>query len=176
MAGRYASALFDLAKENGSLPKVEADLQALEDAFAESSDLKKLIASPIYTREDQGRAMRALSEKMDFSTEVTNTIGLMAANRRLFVLPGMVAQVKAMIAEDRGEVLAEVTSARELTQEQMKSLTSTLKSSVGQDIKLDVKVDESLIGGLVVKVGSKMIDTSIRAKLASLQNVMKEVG
>jgi F-type H+-transporting ATPase subunit delta len=176
VAGRYASALFDLARENSSLPKVEADVQALEGALAESSDLRKLISSPIYTREEQGYALRALSERMEFGPEVANTIGLMAANRRLFVLPALVAQLKAMIAEDRGEVVAEVTSARELSEEQMHSLVATLKSNVGQNIRLDVKVDESLIGGLVVKVGSKMIDTSIRAKLASLQNVMKEVG
>jgi F-type H+-transporting ATPase subunit delta len=151
-------------------------MHALEGALAESSDLRKLISSPIYTREEQSHALRALSERMGFSPEVANTIGLMAANRRLFVLPALVAQLKAMIAEDRGEVVAEVTSARELSEAQMQSLVSTLKSSVGREIRLDVKVDESLIGGLVVKVGSKMIDTSIRSKLASLQNVMKEVG
>jgi F-type H+-transporting ATPase subunit delta len=176
VAGRYASALFDLAKENSSLPKVEADVRALEGALAESSDLRKLISSPIYTREDQRNALRALSEKMGFGSEVANTIGLMAVNRRLFVLPAFVAQLKAMIAEDRGEVVAEVTSARALSDEQAQSLISTLKSSVGREIRLDARVDESLIGGLVVKVGSKMIDTSIRAKLASLQNIMKEVG
>ncbi len=120
--------------------------------------------------------MNALAAKMGLGVEVGNTVGLMAANRRLFVLPGLIAQLKAMIAEARGEVVAEVTAARELTAEQTKSLASKLTSSIGRDVKLDVKVDESLIGGLVVKVGSKMIDTSIRSKLANLQNVMKEVG
>ncbi|WP_424932716.1 F0F1 ATP synthase subunit delta [Amaricoccus macauensis] len=176
VAGRYAAALFDLAKENGSLSQVESDLQALEGALAESADLRKLISSPIYSREDQRNAVRALAEKMGLCQETANTIGLMASNRRLFVLPGLISQLKSMIAEDRGEVVAEVTSARELTAEQTDQLVSTLKKSVGSDIRLSVNVDESLIGGLVVKVGSKMIDTSIRAKLANLQNVMKEVG
>ena len=100
----------------------------------------------------------------------------MAQNRRLFVVPGLIAQVKALIAAERGEVTAEVTSAKPLTKAQTEALAATLKESVGKDVKIDVTVDESLIGGLVVKVGSRMIDTSIRSKLAQLQNVMKEVG
>lgn len=176
MAGRYATALFELAKESGSLPKVESDLDSLQAALDESPELNNLINSPIYSRDDQMRALRALSEKMELGPEVANTLGLMAKNCRLFVVPGLIRQLRAMIAADRGEVEAEVTSARELTSEQTDALASTLKSSVGSDIRLNVRVDESLIGGLVVKVGSKMIDTSIRAKLASLQNVMKEVG
>ena len=113
---------------------------------------------------------------MGLGPTVTNTLGLMAKNRRLFVVPGLVAQVKALIAADRGEVTAEVTAAKPLTKAQTEALAETLKASVGREVKLDVTVDESLIGGLVVKVGSRMIDTSIRAKLAKLQNVMKEVG
>ena len=100
----------------------------------------------------------------------------MAQNRRLFVVPGLIAQVKALIAAERGEVTAEVTSAKPLTKAQAEELAATLKKSVGKDVKIDATVDESLIGGLVVKVGSRMIDTSIRAKLANLQNMMKEVG
>jgi F-type H+-transporting ATPase subunit delta len=100
----------------------------------------------------------------------------MAENRRLFVVPGLVSQIKALIADDRGEVRAEVTSAKPLTKAQTESLAATLKASVGKDVTLDVTVDEDLIGGLVVKVGSRMIDTSIRSKLAKLQNAMKEVG
>ncbi|MEM8571090.1 MAG: F0F1 ATP synthase subunit delta [Pseudomonadota bacterium] len=176
MAGRYASALFELAKENESLSAVESDLAALEAALAGSDDLKKLVSSPIYSREEQGTAFSALAEQMQIGRELKNTIGLMAANRRLFVLSDLIDQMKALISDDRGEVIAEVTAPRELTKEQTDSLTKTLKSSVGSEIRLDVTVDESLIGGLVVRVGSKMIDTSIRTKLARLQNVMKEVG
>ena len=113
---------------------------------------------------------------MDLGPAVTNTLRLMAQNRRLFVVPGLIAQVKALIADERGEVTAEVTAAQPLTKGQTEALSETLKSSAGKDVKLSITVDEGLIGGLVVKVGSRMIDTSIRSKLASLQNVMKEVG
>lgn len=176
VAGRYATALFEIAKDAKALDKVEADLSAVQAALAESPDLRGMIASPVFSREDQGNAIRALAAKMDLGPEVTNTLRLMAQNRRLFVVPGLVAQVKALIADARGEVTAEVTTARPLTKEQTEALKDSLKSSVGKDVKLSVTVDEGLIGGLVVKVGSRMIDTSIRSKLASLQNVMKEVG
>jgi F-type H+-transporting ATPase subunit delta len=113
---------------------------------------------------------------MELGPEVTNTLGLMAANRRLFVLPGMIAAVKALAAADRGEVSAEVTAARPLSESQTKALAEKLEAAVGKDVKINVTVDEGLIGGLVVKVGSRMVDSSIRSKLAALQNVMKEVG
>jgi len=175
-AGRYATALFEIAREGKLLDQVESDLDTLQATLDESSDLRDLISSPVYTRDQQGSAMRAITDKLGLGAEVSNTIGLMALNRRLFVLGGMIAQVKSLIAHERGEVTAEVVSARPLSQEQTQALSKTLKSSVGKDVKVDVTVDESLIGGLVVKVGSQMIDTSIRAKLANLQNVMKEVG
>ena len=107
---------------------------------------------------------------------MTNTLGLMAAKRRLFVLPQLVAALKKLIAEEKGEVEAEVTSAQPLTDDQRARLADTIKAGVGKDIKLNTSVDETLIGGLVVKVGSRMIDTSIRSRLAALQNTMKEVG
>ena len=176
VAGRYATALFELAQSAHALDRVEADLLAVEAALAESPELRDLISSAVYTRADQGRALAALAQRMGLGAEVTNTLGVMAANRRLFVLPGMVAAVKGLIAEARGEVTAEVTAARPLTGAQRDELLSILREKTGQNIKLDVRVDESLIGGLVVKVGSRMIDTSIRTKLASLQNIMKEVG
>jgi F-type H+-transporting ATPase subunit delta len=117
-----------------------------------------------------------IASAMGLGSTVSNTLGLMAQNRRLFVLPDLIDQVKGLIAAHRGEVTAEVTAAKKLTKEQTDNLAKTLKASVGKDVKLDVTVDESLIGGLIVKVGSRMIDTSIRSKLAQLQNVMKEVG
>lgn len=176
VAGRYATALFEIARDDAAIDKVEADVTALEAAIAESGELRQLLSSPIYTREEQGRAVRALADKMGLGREVANTLGLMANNRRLFVLPGVIAQLKALIADLRGEVTAEVTAARPLSKAQTHSLTETLRKQIGKDVALDVTVDESLIGGLVVKVGSRMIDTSIRSRLASLQNVMKEVG
>jgi F-type H+-transporting ATPase subunit delta len=176
VAGRYATAVFEIAKESKALDQVEADVLALEAALAESPELREMMRSPIFSREDQARAIAAIAKKMDLGPALTNTLGLMAQNRRLFVVPGLIAQVKALIAADRGEVTAEVTAARPLSAAQTEALAKTLKASVGKDVRLAVKVDESLIGGLVVKVGSRMIDTSLRSKLANLQNVMKEVG
>jgi F-type H+-transporting ATPase subunit delta len=176
VAGRYATALFEIARDSKALDKLEADVAAFEAALAESPELREMLASPVFTREDQGRAIAAIAKKMELGPTLANTLGLMAQNRRLFVVPAMLAQLKALIAADRGEVTAEVTAARPLTEAQIDALTRALSASVGKEVKLRVAVDESLIGGLVVRVGSRMIDTSIRAKLASLQNVMKEVG
>ena len=107
---------------------------------------------------------------------VANTLGLMAQNRRLFVLPKLVSTVKGMIADERGEVTAEVTAAKKLTKAQSDKLAKTLKATVGKDVVVNVSVDDSLIGGLIVKVGSKMIDSSIKSQLSNLKNAMKEVG
>lgn len=176
VAGRYATALFEIGKEQATLDRIERDLDAVEAALAESADFREAIRSPVHSRADQADAMAALSARMELGPELGNTLGLMAKNRRLFVLPGLIASLKALIAADRGEVMAEVTAAKPLTEEQAGALAQSLKTSVGKAIKIKLTIDESLIGGLVVKVGSRMIDTSIRSKLASLQNVMKEVG
>ena len=155
---------------------LESDVAALAGALKDSADLRAMIASPVFSRDEQSRAVHALAGKMKLSPVMTNTLGLLAQNRRLFVLPQLLATLTAMIADAKGEVTAEVTAAAELTKAQASKLAATLTKSVGKDVKLNVAIDESLIGGLIVKVGSKMIDTSIRSKLASLQNVMKEVG
>lgn len=176
VAGRYATALFEIAREASAIERVGADLATVEAALAESADLRGMIQSPVFTREEQGRAVAALSTAMQIGPEVANTLGLLAQNRRLFVLPGIISQVKALIAADKGEVTAEVTAARPLTPAQTDALAAALRQSIGKDVMLDVTVDESLIGGLVVKVGSHMVDSSIRSKLAHLQNIMKEVG
>ncbi|WP_435257890.1 F0F1 ATP synthase subunit delta [Thioclava sp. FR2] len=176
IAARYAAAVFDLAKEAKALKALEADTDALAAALDASADLKSLIASPVVSREDQARAIGAVAAKMKVSDLVANTLQLMASKRRLFVLPQMLADLAARIAEDKGEVTAEVTSAAELSADQAKKLAATLKARVGKDVKLKTAVDESLIGGLVVKLGSTMIDTSVKARLAALQNAMKEVG
>lgn len=168
--------MFELAREAGGLKALEADVEALQAALDDSADLRALISSPVYSRDEQAGAVSALAKAMKLSGTVANTLGLMAANRRLFVLPQLLAALRAMIADEKGEVTAEVTSAAALTKAQADKLAKTLKASVGKTVKLNTTVDESLIGGLVVKVGSKMIDTSIRSKLASLQNAMKEVG
>lgn len=175
VAGRYATALFEIARDGKSLDGLEADVAALKAALAESHDLRGMLNSPVYPRSEQAAAVRALSERMELGTDLANTLGLMANNRRLFVVPQMLTQIEALIADHRGEVTAEVTAARPLSDAQSKELTESLRSSVGRDIKLDVTVDESILGGLVVRVGSRMIDTSIRSKLDHLQSVMKEV-
>ena len=176
IAERYATAVFEIVRENNAMDKLEANLEALSGALSQSADLRALITSPVYSRDEQGAAITAVARKMDLLPMVQNVLGLMAQKRRLFVVPAMVARLREMIAEAKGEITAEVTSAKALTATQEKKLAETLKASVGQDVKIKATVDESLLGGLVVKVGSKMIDTSIRSKLNSLQNAMKEVG
>jgi len=176
VAARYATAVFDLAKDAKKLPTVEKDLDALAAALEDSADLGDLISNPVYTRDQLGAAIGAIAKKMELSDIVANTLGLMAVNRRLNVLPQLVDTIRAMIAEEKGEVTAEVTAAKALTKAQQDKLAKTLKASVGKDVKINVAVDKSLIGGLIVKVGSRMIDSSIKSKLSNLQNAMKEVG
>ncbi len=176
IAGRYAQALFELAKETGALDMLERDADALQDALMMSSDLTALITSPVVERDDQARAMAAVAAKMGLSSLMGNTIALMAQKRRLFVLPHLVADVMRRIAVEKGVMTAEVTAPTALTDAQVTALMNSLKAQVGKDVKLKTTVDASLIGGLVVKLGSVMIDTSVKAKLAALQNAMKEVG
>nr|WP_237685031.1 F0F1 ATP synthase subunit delta [Szabonella alba] len=176
IAARYATAVFELAKDEKALNVLEGDVDALDAALSGSADLRDLISSPVYTRDDQGKAIAAIAKKMGLSPLFANTLALMASKRRLFVLPQMVALLRDLISAEKGEVMAEVTSAVKLSAAQAKELAATLKARVGKDVKLKTAVDESLIGGLVVKLGSTMIDTSVKAKLAALQNAMKEVG
>ena len=176
IAARYATAIFDLAKQEKSLPAIEKDVDALEVALGSSADFRDLIASPIYSRDAQGKAIIAIAKKMKLSGNVTNLLGLMASKRRLFVLPQLIRALRDLIADENDEVTADVIAAKEMTQAQQDKLAKTLKASVGKDVKINLAVDENLIGGLIVKVGSKMIDTSIRSRLANLQNAMKEVG
>jgi F-type H+-transporting ATPase subunit delta len=176
IAGRYAQALFELARDAKALPVLEADTEALAAAMALSPQLVDMIASPVVGREEQAAAMAAIGKKMGLSALTNNTLALMATKRRLFVVPQLVADLRARIADEKGEITADVTSAAKLSAAQSKKLAETLKASVGKTVKLNTTVDESLIGGLIVKLGSTMIDTSVKAKLASLQNAMKEVG
>ena len=176
IAERYATAVFELVKAENALTTLETDIAVLDDAMGASDALSALIYSPVYSREEQGKAVSALAAKMDLSSTMTNTLGLLAANRRLFVLPQLLLQLREMIAEDKGEVTAEVMSAKALTKAQSDKLAAQLTTAVGKTVALKTAVDESLIGGLIVKVGSKMIDTTVKSKLNALQNTMKEVG
>ncbi|MEJ6391463.1 F0F1 ATP synthase subunit delta [Gymnodinialimonas ulvae] len=176
IAARYATAMFELASEEKALPALESDIDALDAALADSAELRDVIHSPIYGREETAAAIGGVADKMGLNAITGNTLRLMASKRRLFVLPALLTALREKIAEHKGEVTAEVTSAKALTKTQMDRLAKTLKASVGKSVNLKATVDESIIGGLVVKVGSKMIDTSIRSKLNALQNTMKEVG
>ncbi len=176
IAGRYAQALFELAREAGGLAALEADTDALGDALKISPEFAAMIASPVIGRDEQAAAVQAVVAKMGVSTLMANTLALMASKRRLFVMPQLVADLRARIAVEKGEVTADVTSASALSSDQVATLMATLKASSGSQVKLNATVDESLIGGLIVKLGSTMIDTSVKAKLAALQNAMKEVG
>ncbi|GGL75224.1 ATP synthase subunit delta [Wenxinia marina] len=174
IAQRYATAVFDIARDENGLDRLESDVDALSAALAESDDLRDLIANPVYGRDEQQAAITAIARKMDLSQTVTNVLALMAQKRRLFVLPQMLTALRERIATHKGEVTADVVSARALSDDQKSRLARTLSEKVGSDVKINATVDESLIGGLVVKVGSRMIDTSIASKLAQLQNTMKE--
>ena len=176
IAARYATAVFQLAKESNSVAKIESDVASLDAALADSAEFKDLISSPVYSRDEQAAAIAAIAKKAKLTDTMSNVLGVMAAKRRLFVLPQLLVALRDRIAEDKGEVTAEVISAKALTKAQSDKLAKTLAASVGKTVIINSSVDESLIGGLVVKVGSKMIDTSIASKLNSLQNAMKEVG
>lgn len=176
IATRYATAVFDLAKDGKAIKALESDVASLEAAMAESADLRTLLTSPLYSREQQSGAIVAIAQKMELSDTTSNVLALLASKRRLFVLPQLIAVLQDKLSEERGEVTAEVTTAKALTKAQAEKLAKTLKAQVGKSITIKETVDESIIGGLIVKVGSKMIDTSIAAKLNALQSKMKEVG
>ena len=176
VASRYAKAIFDLVLESNEVAKLETDVESLARALEGSQELRDLISSPMYTRDEQKGAIVAIGNKMGLLVNLTNTLALMASKRRLFVLDSFLRQLEHLIAEHKGEITADVVSAKSLTKAQSDKIAKAIKDRVGKEIKINAYVDESIIGGIVIKVGSKMIDTSIRSKLNSLQTVMKEVG
>ncbi|MCO8146330.1 F0F1 ATP synthase subunit delta [Rhodovulum tesquicola] len=176
IAARYATALFEIAKDANAVAALEGDVDKIDAVLKDSADFRDLIASPIYSRDEQSNAIAAIAPRIGIGLMTSNTMRLMASNRRLFALPQLIAQLRAQIAEYKGEISADVVSARPLSDAQKAKLAAALKANAGKDVKINATVDERLIGGLVVKLGSKMIDTSIRARLSALQNTMKEVG
>ncbi|KAG1649200.1 ATP synthase subunit delta [Nymphon striatum] len=162
IAQRYASAVFDIAKEGKAVKAIETDLDALAGALNDSEDFRNLINSPIYTRDEQGVAIAAISKKMKISSTMANTLALMASKRRLFVLPALVKTLRDTIAADKGEVTAEVTSAKALTKAQSDSLAKSLKATTGKTVTLQASVDETLIGGLIVKEISAILKDQIK--------------
>lgn len=169
VAGRYAAALFDLAVEQNKVSEVEQDLAKFQQLYDESDDLKRLVRSPVIAGDDQARALGAVLDKAAIGGLSKNFFKFVARNRRLFAAPDMARAFHALAAKARGEVTAEVTSAYALTDEQAQAL----KATVGKDVTLATRVDPSLIGGLVVKLGSRMVDSSLKTKLANLSLSLK---
>lgn len=176
VAERYASSLFELALETNSVDAVGKELDAFQAMIDGSDDLKRLIKSPVFSADDQGKAITAIIEKAGFKSLVANFLKVVAGNRRLFAVPGMVSAFRKIAAKHRGEIAAEVTSAHALSAAQEKELKATLKGVTGKDVAVNVTVDPSILGGLIVKVGSRQIDTSLRTKLTRLKLSLKEVG
>ncbi|WEX09956.1 F0F1 ATP synthase subunit delta [Chelativorans sp. AA-79] len=176
VAGRYARSLFELAQEAGAVSNVEEDLARFETLLESSEDLQRLIKSPVFSADDQFKAISAVLDRAGIGGLVGNFLRVVAKNRRLFAVPQMIRAFREFAADARGEAAAEVTSAHALTAEQERDLKATLKSVAGKDVTMKVTVDSSLLGGIVVKLGSRQIDTSLKTKLNSLKLVLKEVG
>lgn len=176
ISGRYATALFDLSSEAKQFDTVAADLTTIKLMMAESDDLVRLVRSPLISRDDQAKAMAAVLEKLGVSDLVRRFVGTVAQNRRLFALSDMIDDFGKLLAAERGEVVAKVISAKKLSDSQLEAISSALKSAIKSDVSLEADVDDSLIGGLIVKVGSRMVDSSIRTKLQNLKFAMKGVG
>lgn len=176
LADRYATALFELAEDDKALAELENDVGRFATLHDQSDDLRAFIRSPVYTAEEQVRGIDAVLRQAGIGGLTGNFFKVIAQNRRLFAIPAIIAAFRRLLAEKRGEVTAEVTSAEPLSEAHIAALKEALKASLGKDVTLDTRVDPSLIGGLIVKVGSRMIDSSLKTKLSSLKLAMKEVG
>ncbi len=175
MAGRYATALFELAKDAGAIDAVKSDLDGLSALIAESPDLARLVRSPVFTAEEQLKAVSAVLSTVGIGGLAANFVKLVAQNRRLFALPQMISAYSALVAAQRGETTAGVTVARPLSDDHFAALKDALAAQTGKDVNLDVTVDPSILGGLIVKLGSRMVDASLKTKLNSIRHAMKEV-
>lgn len=176
IAGRYATALFELAADAEALDSVAADLAGLERLLDESADLRRLVLSPMFKRGEQAKAMAAVLDQAGASDLMARFVAVVAENRRLFALPQIIGAFNRLLARHRGEMVAEIASATPLTDGQTEALKQALREVAGTDVNLEAKVDSSLIGGLVVKLGSRMVDSSVRTKLQNLRLVMKGIG
>ncbi len=173
LAGRYATALFELARDENQLSAVSDSLLSLRRALAESEDFRELTTSPLITRDDGARAAAATAQAMSLDTITTNFLGVLAQNHRLAQLGNVIRAFAMLLADHRGETTAQVTSAHPLTDDQVGALRANLKERLNRDVVVDLTVDPGILGGLVVKVGSQMIDGSIRTKLNTLAHAMK---
>ncbi|MDT8761104.1 F0F1 ATP synthase subunit delta [Sphingomonas psychrotolerans] len=173
LSGRYATALFELARDSKTLTQVEASLATVRQALDESADFKALTNSPLIGRGDAARAVAATAASLGIDSTTGNFLGVLAQNRRLNQLPQIIRAFRQLAAAHRGETTAEVTSAHPLDDDQVDALKQQLRTRLGRDVNVDLSVDPSLLGGLVVKIGSQMIDSSIKTRLNSLAHAMK---
>jgi F-type H+-transporting ATPase subunit delta len=176
VAERYAGSLFELALQANAVTQVEADLNGFEAMLDGSADLSRLIESPVFSSEEQAKAIAAIADRAGITGLTGNFLRVVARNRRLFAIPAMIKAFRHIAAEHRGETAADVTSAHALTAAQQTELKAALKGVAGKDVAITVTVDPSLLGGLVVKMGSRQIDTTLKTKLNSLKLALKEVG
>jgi len=174
--GRYATALFELARDEKSIDAVKADLDKFDAMLEESADLKRLVRSPVFAADTQSRALSAVLDQAGITGISANFLKVLTANRRLFAVSDVIRAFNALVAKFKGEASADVTVAEPLSDKNLDALKSALKAISGKDVILNVKVDPSIIGGLVVKLGSRMVDSSLRTKLNSIKHAMKEAG
>ncbi len=176
VAGRYATALFELARDEKAVDAVKADLDRFDAMLANSADLKRLVRSPVFSADMQSRALGEVLRKSGISGISANFLKVLTANRRLFAVADVIGAFRTLVAKFKGEATADVTVAETLSDRNLDALKAALKSVTGKDVALNVKVDPSIIGGLVVKLGSRMVDSSLRTKLNSIKHAMKEAG
>jgi F-type H+-transporting ATPase subunit delta len=176
MAGRYATALFELALEHRAVDAVKADLERFDALVGESDDLARLVRSPVFGADEQAKALTGVLDKAGIGGLAANFLLLVTRNRRLFAVRQMVRAYKALVARHKGEVTAQVTVAEKLSDAHLAALKDALKSVTKQHVQLDLQVDPAIIGGLIVKLGSRMVDSSLRTKLNAIKHAMKEAG
>jgi F-type H+-transporting ATPase subunit delta len=176
MAGRYATALFELALEQKAVDSVKADLERFDALVGESDDLTRLVRSPVFGAEEQARALAGVLERAGIGGLTANFLLLVTRNRRLFAVRQMIKAYKALVARHKGEVTAQVTVAEKLSDAHLDALKDALKAVTKQNVQLDLQVEPAIIGGLIVKLGSRMVDSSLRTKLNAIKHAMKEAG
>ncbi|MGH6715027.1 MAG: F0F1 ATP synthase subunit delta [Bradyrhizobium sp.] len=176
VSGRYATALFELARDEKCIDAVKADLDRFDAMLVESEDLKRLVRSPVFSADAQAKALSAVLDKAGITGISANFLKVLTANRRLFAVADVIRSFRALVARFKGEASADVTVAEPLSDKNLETLKAALKSVTGKDVTLNVQVDPSIIGGLVLKLGSRMVDSSLRTKLNSIKHAMKEAG
>lgn len=176
VAGRYATALFELARDERTVDVVKADLDRFDTMIAQSTDLARLVRSPVFSAAEQLKALSAILDAAQLTGTAAKFLKVLAVNRRLFVLRDVIKTFGVLVAAFKGEATADVTVAEPLSDKNLDALKTALKSVTGRDVSLNVRIDPAIIGGLIVKVGSRMVDSSLRTKLNSIKNAMKEAG